>query len=298
MADVIAPPGTSARPEADPPVTDSVVTDPAVSDDGADPPRRRSRPRVMSGPRSVLRRHWLAIIAVAACGALAGFGAARMRPTTWTTTASVVVTPVRLNATTSPDAGRAVATEAELVTGDQVVKAVGGELQRAVPKAKVLVRKDTNVLDISASDDSAERATGAANAYARAFTYVRTTEIGAALDAQVKAEEQALETIDGQIAALDQSIGALPIGPSAPAAQVLVAQRNNLDAQRTHHQTQLADAHQRADAAGHPVAVLNEADPPVRPDGVPPAAAALLGAIAGLLLALAVAFALTPEAAP
>lgn len=223
----------------------------------------------------------LGVVIVAA--AVVGL-AVQLRATTWTATSQVIYGSGGTDAllgTTAADADvtRTLATQAEVILGDEVMGNAAEELEvpqrDLVDATTVEAVPDTNVLSISVESDDASDAQR------------RTQVVTDLYVEQTRATAQ--ESLEGQASALDGPVASLQEQAAT------LSQTGGGGAQLGAVETTLADLQQQqlrlqsaADAEQGPVQLLSEATEPPQPSSTSPQTGILLGAGAGLVLAIGI----------
>ncbi|WP_182523405.1 Wzz/FepE/Etk N-terminal domain-containing protein [Nocardioides dongkuii] len=249
------------------------------------------------GPVSTFRaaqRHILVVTLLVVLGGLGGWLYAASLPTTWTSTARVLVNPVAGNPfVPSPTAVRqdeqiSLETEAQVARSAEVLGVVAASdpsltLQALERRVQVVVPPNTQVLEVTFTSGSAAEAQLVADAVAEAYLQNRTRRADEVTSSRV--EEVSTQTMT-VLTDLRAAAGAAQQGTTAERrfqSELATALRNqlvSLRAQRTALETQEASAG----------SVIGPAGPAQRPANLlaagAPVGGALLGLVLGCLLAV------------
>ncbi|MET0820304.1 MAG: Wzz/FepE/Etk N-terminal domain-containing protein [Aeromicrobium sp.] len=163
----------------------------------------------LSGLAGSLRRHWTVVATVALIGAVLGVAVAFVLPSTYESTATVAVNPMKANPLgASADAARSVSmpTEVGTATSAKVAAAAAKELDADYSLSAKDVREATRVespddsliLDIRFSGSSAEQAAAGANAVAKSYLAVRRADAQAQITRLKAATEQQIAAVQAQ----------------------------------------------------------------------------------------------------
>ena len=153
--------------------------------------------------RSALRRHIVIVLALTALGGAIGAAAAALQPVAYTSTASVLIRPAAGNSL-SPQTPTgngtqltvAMTTEVSLVTTPAVAalasKEYGSTLPGSQERVAATVPPSTQIITVSYTAPTAEKAQRAAEAYATAFRAFRAANARQVTDNQVAALQKQL----------------------------------------------------------------------------------------------------------
>lgn len=153
--------------------------------------------------RSALRRHIVIVLALTALGGAIGAAAAALQPVSYTSTASVLIRPAAGNSL-SPQTPTgngtqltvAMTTEVSLVTTPAVAALASKEYGSTLPgpqeRVAATVPPSTQIITVSYTAPTAEKAQRAAEAYATAFLAFRAANARQVTDNQVAALQKQL----------------------------------------------------------------------------------------------------------
>lgn len=242
-----------------------------------------------------LRRRWW----VVALGVLIGVGLAHLftvtRTPQYTSSTTVLVIPSAVSTGASSAAGRTSAvasldTEAEIMRSAQVADAARAVLRTTEPatsllgKVEVSVPPNASVLQVRYVDSTPNAAQAGARAFAEAYLTYRTATNKRDVDTAVAGLTAQLKTAQTQLQAASDKAAALPA--NSPERVYAEAQRNILINQITTLNGRLSTLTSMPVSAGQ---VLTQATLPVTASFPLPALNLGAGAVAGLLLGLALA---------
>jgi non-specific protein-tyrosine kinase len=249
----------------------------------------------------VRRRGWIVVVAVL-IGLLAGYVYAAAQPSRYAATAQVqvrdpnasVLDPSRTQAASASSADREVATQLELARSVEV-KARARDLLGAGAGGSMTMTASavtgTDLVDFRVESGNAERSAAAANAYAEAYVERRREQITTVFDENAADLRTRADERTQQIAAIDDQLGDRR-NLSAAEIDSLEAERASLVTQRTDLQTQANELDVLGTARTAGIVVTQQAQVPAKPFEPKPARSALLGALIGLVLGIAVVFVL------
>lgn len=249
---------------------------------------------------ALLRRYVPLLAVLTLLGALAGYGSHASTDATYRTTAQVLY-PQDPATVTEPvsdalvdrqrlDANRIIENETHVLTGDAV---------RALVRARVgaggSVRAEAvtnaDVLRVTATASTGERAAELANATADAYVQLRTEQL-------VQAGAEAVETATAKVAELDEAIEELRTVESETQARPPTA-GVTLEERRSAWLVELRKLESSASFVHHAApSVLNRASTPARPQGTSSVGSLLLGMFGGAVIALIAAYVLDALRAP
>lgn len=222
----------------------------------------------------IARRRWLVLVSVTAVAALAAVVVATMGSRHYVATskllldnAQLVELPAAAPTVVNPDPERDIDTKIALIRAAPVVRSVDRQLHLGLPLStlvnEVAAQADgtSNIVSVTASDPSPERAQAIANAFADNYVAFRTAIARSGLDA-------AEASVRKQLAALGRGATA------TPKAIALSKQLRDLS---------LASATQTGGAV-----VVTRATRPTSASGASRLTVGLVGAVVGFLLAMAV----------
>ncbi|MBV9382872.1 MAG: hypothetical protein JOY82_03990 [Streptosporangiaceae bacterium] len=247
----------------------------------------------------IVRRRWALVLALTVLGAVGGLVYTRLAAPSYTATAQVVVMPLTqspLNQPTqvSPQVNmsteQAVAQSPLVITGAaRLLHVPPAVLQAAVPKrltvsvpANALTTSD--VLQISWQAGSPPAAQAGANAFARAYLSSRHRELASQIAGVASALNAQIAVLQKQITRVTAELSSTP--PGTPAQQNLTVRLNELTAQASTANSQLASLPTFNDSGG----TLIAAALPLAPSGLSHTVIIALGVLLGLLLGLILAF--------
>lgn len=239
-----------------------------------------------------VRRRWALVLVVMLVLAAAVGAYAMSRPTTYASTAKVLMRPVPGNAL-SPNLSNgqqvviAVQTESTLVNSPGVAKLVSDKLHRTVhagsPSVKATVPPNTQVVEIEYTDKSAAAAQAGADAYAESFLEYRTAQATSAQSYQLSSlKDQAKAVEDNLKKATKAAAGDQSLADAAAQVQVYATRLASLQESIGQLQSGKVDAG----------TVITPAPLPGSPTGIAPAVYIVAAALLGLGLGLAGAIAL------
>lgn len=245
--------------------------------------------------RALLRWGWTIVLLVV-LGGVAGFGLASLQTPTYSATTSLLVTTPL--SSTLIDGGSRAETYRTLVESGPVLDRVILELglsddrRELAERIETSVVMNTQIIEITAKDESAQRAADIANATARNFeSQVATLTVGqleqtlSELQAQSDTLTSRLNEIDAQIAELDTDANA--------DNTEIQSQLNALQSERLRVAQTVADLdssirtiNEQLVTSTTPVAVADEAVVAEEPDSPRPLLIGILGAFLGGLIGL------------
>ncbi len=245
----------------------------------------------------VLRRRWWIVILTLILGGLAAGAYLKVAHKEYTATASVYVTATGAD-TSQVSGGRTsgsvdMDSEAQLVQSITVAQIAAHMLHTTAPPAglmhhvNVTVPANSQVLQISCTQHTANLAAACAQAYANAYLQNRSAASTNELNAQLKALRRQAAPLQQDVANQQGKIASLPANsPDRATAQAqLTTDQSQLSA-LTHQIGVLSG--QQADSSGG--SVITSAAPPAKPTTPKPLLILPSGLIAGLLLGLLLAF--------
>ncbi len=213
-------------------------------------------------------------------------------PTTYTAAAAVLLSPAPGNPLTAEAASAGVVqmtvaleTEAQLIRTPAVAEIVSDDLGRLVPDSDerlvVTVPSNTQMLEVSYTAGSAERAREGAQGFAEGYLAFRAERAAAV-------QETRIERLNEQLAATDISLRAAIVQAGEAGASAYESQQVQLLADRL---AQLSNSVSAEEAIGtDPGTVISDAALPTRSNGFPKwlylGAAAVLGLVVGLGIGL------------
>jgi hypothetical protein len=230
--------------------------------------------------RRFARRHRSLIASAMAIGLVLGGIWAWLQPTTYSATASVVLSPVPsyVSATTSqrPPPEVTIDTDAQLVAAGPVVDAVAAaadeDVATVTDRLVVTATPLSRVLHISYTDDSAEDAASAATAAAEALVDVRSAALGALRADQAQLLGLHARELQDRLTSRRRPVAMLPGDDLLSDIGLLRSRLTELEKLRT-----------------TPAVVSQRATPPLSPDSSNPEVPLTSGAMLGLLVAVAIA---------
>jgi Mrp family chromosome partitioning ATPase len=235
----------------------------------------------MPGYLTILRRHLTLIVLLSLSGLLLGAAAGQVRDARYEAVADVrlsqVESPFRGPGGTKGDLTRAMQTQIDIATGDDVRQRVRAELGYE-PPITVAAKGERDELEFRAVADSAQEAADAANAWSTAYVDTLRADAAAEADRYLAAFDRLYTQVYDQIAVLD---AARATATGATLAQldlereVLVTQVKALAGRRTPEGTASA-----AQILASPVRAAQVPSQPM-PDAAPRLLA--LGLFAGLV---------------
>lgn len=246
----------------------------------------------------VLRRRAPIIVAVTLAAVLAAWVMSLGQPRRYTATAQVLFQqevatvqdprPDQIVDSKRLDPVRVMQNEIRLASSELVRDRARDEVGHPV-SGSVTNPRDTDVLVFSATAANPKDAATTANAWAGAYIDVRAELAASRTAGSVRAIDEQLGAIDARVEEIDRELDA---SPTPERAAALSAERAALIDQRAawvrHQQVLEADA---ALATTNEARVIDRADPPGRPSQPATLRNTVLAAMAGLLLGLAVAYA-------
>lgn len=250
-------------------------------------------------PRPALPRHWLsfltrrAVVAatlVAVAAGLVGHALVSRLPVLHAATATILINPLEGNAYRPGGSGEDLinlTTEAEVLRSDAVAERVAEampgvqEPEALLGALDVAVLTNTQILELTFTDEDADVAVTGAQTFADQFLEYRVARAQASitdqtnlLGAQISKREDELSALAAELATVD---------PDSSQATLLDARMQTITAQITQLTAQVADLAATTLDPGQAVAYATvDAAGPLSPQVIVPAAAALLGA-AGVL---------------
>ncbi|MEJ5254979.1 MAG: Wzz/FepE/Etk N-terminal domain-containing protein [Acidimicrobiales bacterium] len=246
----------------------------------------------------VLRRRAPIIVAVTLAAVLAALLASLGQPRRYAATAQVLFQqevatvqdprPDQIVDSKRLDPVRVMQNEVRLASSELVRDRVRDQLGHPVT-GSVTNPRDTDVLLFTATADEADEAARTADAWADTYVAVRSELAAARTEGGVQAIDEQLGVIDRRIGEIDRELDARPDSERTAA---LTAEQAALIDQRAAwvRQRQILEA-DTALAATNDARVIDRADPPRRPSQPATLRNVVLAALAGLLLGLAVAYA-------
>lgn len=241
------------------------------------------------GHLRTLRAGWWLVLGLTVVGLLAGGAAARLSPTTYQSTTSVLVLPAGQQDTNAAS-GRThgtvnLDTEAQLVTSTAVADRARTLLRTGATSAaltgqvNVSVPPNSTVLDIEFSAPTARAAQAGSHAFATAYLANRTASATSAANDQAAALRGQISQVTTALQQLSGRLAALPAGS---------AQHVYLDSQRTNLNNQLngltGTLDTLATTAITPGHIISDAPLPAAPTSPSLPVDAAAGLAAGLLL--------------
>ncbi|MFB7246721.1 polysaccharide biosynthesis protein [Streptomyces populi] len=230
----------------------------------------------------IIRRRWRLLAALALVGALGGYGASLLFPAQYTTSASVLL----------PGAWeeRELLTQEEIATSSVVVDQAAGTLHwSGVSKSELRKRvsaktSDGNIIEISGTAETPERAQQLADAVAQQFVTFAARVVDDNSDPEAAAQREALqETVTQTSRRITQLADAADPGKTVEGVQA----RTELEKLRTTLQEAITKLNQSDPAANKAHMVVM--GPAARPTGeAPPTRTQLIAAGALLFLLLGV----------
>ena len=252
--------------------------------------------RTLPDALSVIRRRWLTVVAFVVLGALAGVGVSLLQTPQYTATTNVILRADQSQTAASrPLSAEDVATEAEVVTSDQVADRVANALrddlglvadrEDLVEQVDAQPQTDTRSIDVVVTNGDAEQSAAIANAFAEEYIAVGQERVEAA-------QQRVIDFYVGELSTVSEQLRTLR-GRFADAADselpALQAQIDGLTARQTQLQTSLIQANDPSTLISQ-AEVNTEATVPTSPSSPNPVRSGILGGILGLLLGLLVAF--------
>ncbi|MGA8522533.1 MAG: hypothetical protein WB807_05715 [Candidatus Dormiibacterota bacterium] len=246
---------------------------------------------IREAAQRIFRVRGLVVLACLIAGLAAGYGVHKgLETTTYTSSARLV-----MSGSVPQDSGWAAAlagtVEGIVTSPDRISQALeqAGVTRDIVKFTKGIDTQslsDSSILELSVTDTNAGVATSVANALASgAVTTLNAQQEGPSnlllqsLEVQITSLTSAIDSLDGQLAALQPNTSEIP---------TLVAQRGDLSQQLTALITKRADVQQQmALSAG--ASVISAAALPLLPDPSRLPIDLVLGALAGLIIGVAVA---------
>ena len=219
------------------------------------------------------RRHRRRFLALMGIGLVLGYGWSLTRPTSFSATASIALTPVPMYVTASssdlPPPPVTIDTDAQLLHNPRVVQAVatalGTDDRTAAQRLSVSASPNSDALHVTVASRNAQTAAQAANAAVAAFIQVRRSALGSLQPQQLSHLQLA---IDGQERLLTKT--------------AVLPANNDLFAQVYDLQTRLQELE---DARAEPANVISLATVPPHHDYPNTEVPVVSGAMLGLLLA-------------
>jgi Mrp family chromosome partitioning ATPase len=245
----------------------------------------------------VLRRRWWIIIGMLIVGGAAAVGYLKVAHKEYTATASVYVTATGAD-TSQVSGGRTSGTvdmdsEAQLVQSITVATIAAHTLHTTAPPAglthhvTVTVPANSEVLQISCTQHTADLAATCAQAFANAYLQNRSATSTNELNAQLKSLRAQVAPLQGDVANLQGKIASLPTNsPDRATAQAQLSTDQSQLSALTHQIGVLSG--QQADSSGG--SIITSAVPPTAPTTPKRLLILPSGLIAGLLLGLLLAF--------
>jgi Mrp family chromosome partitioning ATPase len=202
---------------------------------------------------TAIRSHWRLVLAIVAVAVAVSFAWVRHEGTSYEATAAILVSPVPpedvalaglpLLRAAPADTGRSVRTAAGILQSDEVAAQTAEDLgnldeHQVEGAVEVTANTDSDLVEVTATDDSADGAAAIANAYANASLEVRADELRPLIERSAQATRDALDALED---------------PASPTADVLRARLSALGT-----------------LDGDPsLSVAREAHPPSSPTGSP-----------------------------
>ncbi len=235
--------------------------------------------------RAALRRYLLIVLIAALAGAALGYAASRALGSTYSATSAIILRPAIGNALSPSVAGGstnqvtvAMATEVSLVTTPTVAQAASETARTEIPgpgdKVKATVPPSTQIVEITFSAKTPDRAQLGAQAYADAFLAARAENATKATEAQVASLKKQLSTAETNLKTASAQ-AASQTDPRSYAAQQL-----QLYAERVANlRNQIGDAES---ASTDPGLVIRRSQLPTSADGIPVWLLVFVGTLLGL----------------
>ncbi len=252
-------------------------------------------PADLSHYLGVFRRHWWVVLAATAAGLAVGAGVTQTLPRVYESTTSVLVQAVEQD--TNASGGRTkgtinLDTEAQLVGSGAVAARAAALLRSTVNPVElahdvsVEVPPNTTVLMVRFAAGTPRDAQAGSHAFAEAYLRNREETARAGLDQQIRTLNLKVKQLTTNLTGINSRLARAPAGSS---------ERSNLESLRSNSQNQLNSLTGRLNelttatiGAGSIISDAREPEEPVSPDAMLNTAA---GAMIGLLLGLALAFA-------
>lgn len=243
---------------------------------------------------AAFRRRWITIVVVAVAITAAAVGYVATAQKYWTATATVQIAPI----TNSPFANNAnvsqlvnASNEVAVVTSDQVAAMAAKKLGKNVTPStltanvSVVVPPTSQILQINYLAKGAKPAADAANAFASAYLEYRAQEATQLQQATAATMQKHIDSLQSQIADADQKIATT--SPTSAAHQDNLVQRDVLSRELGDLRSNQATVTSVTVNPGTLIAPATVPTAPTKPKTVLVVAG---GAVAGLVLAMLVAF--------
>jgi non-specific protein-tyrosine kinase len=233
----------------------------------------------------VLRRRFFWVLALTILAVAVAAAVSTVQKKQYSATAQLLVQPasgsVPISGTQQTVSPTDVLTELQLVTSAPV-QALAAKKLGFAPTVSAAEVGQTNVISLTATASSPNRAATAANTYAKAFVSYQTAN---AINALTSAEQQ----IQGQIRAIDAQIQPLEVEktPSGATSATIAA----LTSQEAVLKEELAQLQVTGAETPGGIEVVSPASPPSAPSSPKPVRDGLVGLFIGLVLGIAAAFA-------
>jgi capsular exopolysaccharide synthesis family protein len=240
--------------------------------------------------QKVAHRKWLVLAVVVLVTGLAA-GYSYSRPKVYSTTAQVLVRPILIQpGDTDPLDNISMDTEAQLVESTQVAK-IAKEIMGSsagIPdltkRLSVATPENTQILQITFTDASADGARAGAQAFARAYLEFKAEQADEAISEDLATVQALIDVEDNQILELDEEIRTLTT--DSPEWQIAKSDRRSAEARRQGLLTQLQLITTSSTNPGEIVQQAERPSMPISPKHqVDLALGVLLGLAAGVALA-------------
>lgn len=245
--------------------------------------------------RALMRWGWTIVLLVV-LGGVAGYGLASLQTPTYSATTSLLVTTPL--SSTLIDGGNRAETYRKLVESgpvlDRVILELGLQDDRTelADKIEATVVMNTQIIEITAKDSSAERAADIANSTARNFeSQVATLTVGQLEQTLAELQSQS-DTLSTRLSEIDAQIAELDTDANADNSEVQ-SQLNALQSERLRVAQTVADLdssirsiNEQLFTSTTPVAVADQAVVAKEPDSPRPLLIGILGAFLGGLIGL------------
>ncbi|MDQ4108516.1 MAG: polysaccharide biosynthesis tyrosine autokinase [Actinomycetota bacterium] len=240
--------------------------------------------------QKVAHRKWLVLAVVVLVTGLAA-GYSYSRPEVFSATSKVLVRPILIQPTdTDPFDNISMATEAQLVSSSDVARIaweIIGSQERVVDlidRVSVSTPENTQILQITFTDRSADGARAGAQAFAEAYLDFKLQQATDAINANSLAVQRLISDEDLRIAQLDEDIQTLTT--DSPSWQIAKSDRRSAEARRQGLLTQLQAITTSSTNPGEVVQRAERPSAPISPKHqVDLALGVLLGLAAGVALA-------------
>jgi Mrp family chromosome partitioning ATPase len=251
--------------------------------------------RLGTGVAGLLRRRWVFILVGLALGAVVVGAGLAVRPVSYISTATVLVTQTGVDESTAPANGQGRKTGVNLDTEAQLVRSVtvadraskllrsSGSRDALVARLKVKIPANTSLLTITYRARTAPAAQRGAQAFATAYLDNRQAVAAANLESQTTSTQQQLTSLRGQLEATAAKLAGL--AETSRERAFVQAQADVLTSQVAALSDRLSILQSTTITPGR---IIANAPVPVAPDGLPALVLVVLGALA-TLVAVAVA---------